>query len=157
MPPLLIHLIKAMSKKITLQDYTHITKLPVQWGDMDAARHVNNLIYLRWSESGRIAYFNAMGMNPSFSGSDTGPILAWHDCKYIFPMTFPDIAIVGVRTLEILKDRLIMESGIFSERENRIAAISKQIIVPYSYAELKKVPLPQSWKAGVEALRNAKS
>jgi len=123
---------------------------------MDAARHVNNLVYLRWSESGRIAYFNKIKVNPSFSGADTGPILGWQDCKYIYPMTFPDTAIVGVRTLEILEDRLIMESAIFSERVNRIAAVSKQIIVPYSYAELKKVPLPQSWIEGIEAFRNAK-
>ena len=31
--------------------------LPVLWGDQDAFRHVNNIVYLRWFESARIAYW----------------------------------------------------------------------------------------------------
>ena len=143
-----------MKKKITLEDYNLVEKYPVHWGEMDSARHVNNLIYLRWCESARIAYFNKIKVNSSFAGADTGPILGWQDCKYIFPMTFPDTAIVGVRTLELLEDRIIMESAVFSEKHNRLAAISKQSIIPYSYAELKKVPLPASWIEGIKALRN---
>ena len=32
-----------------------VIELPVQWGEMDAFGHVNNVVYLRWFESGRIA------------------------------------------------------------------------------------------------------
>ena len=31
-------------------------EIPVQWGDMDAAQHVNNLSYLKWVESVRIEF-----------------------------------------------------------------------------------------------------
>ena len=137
--------------KITLDDYPHLQKYPVQWGEMDAARHVNNLVYLRWAESGRIAYFNAVQINPSFEKGTIGPILGWQDCKYIFPVTFPDVIIVGTRTLEIKADRLILESGIFSEKHNRIAAISKQSIIPYDYTELKKVPIPENWINSIQS------
>jgi len=37
-------------------------ELPVQWGEMDAFQHVNNVAYLRWFESARIAYFEAAGV-----------------------------------------------------------------------------------------------
>ncbi|MGB0840559.1 MAG: acyl-CoA thioesterase [Chitinophagales bacterium] len=136
--------------KKQLAKYNVVTRYPVHWGDMDSANHVNNLIYLRWAESGRIAYFNKMGMDTGFQGGGVGPILGWQDCKYIFPMTFPDTAIVGIRTLEIKVDRLVIETAIFSERHQRIAAISKQTIIPYNYATLKKAALPEAW---VEAIK----
>ena len=131
---------------ISLESYKIKEKYPIHWGDMDAAQHVNNLMYLRWAESARIAYFKAMGITTSFAGSQTGAILGWQECKYIFPITFPDNVIVGIRCFEILEDRFKLECGIFSERHNRLAAISRQDIIPYSYSELKKVELPKAWR-----------
>lgn len=134
-----------------LKRYKVIKKYSVQWGHMDSARHVNNTVYLRWAESARIAYFEAMDMDTSFEGGGIGPILGWQDCKYIFPLTFPDVAIVGARIIEQREDRFIMECAIYSETHQRISAISKQSIIPYSYGELKKVALPQEW---VDAIKH---
>jgi len=138
--------------KEELKKYPVIVRIPVQWGDMDAAAHVNNLIYLRWSESGRIAYFEKMGMDTSFNSGEAGPILGWQDCKYIFPITYPDTAIVGIRTIEVNDRFLTMEAAIFSEKYQRIAAISLQKIIPYSYKELKRIEMPRSWAKSIEAL-----
>jgi len=135
-----------------LKQFPITIEIPVQWGDMDAARHVNNLFYLRWGESARITYFEKMDLPTSFSGK--GPILGWQDCKYIFPMTFPDTAIIGVKTTEILDDKFIMECAVFSKRHNRIAAISSQSIVPYNYLEFKKIAIPNSWIENIERLDN---
>ena len=131
--------------KITLDNYKVTKEYPVHWGDMDAAKHVNNLVYLRWAESGRIHYFEQMSMDTSFDSGDAGPILAWQDCKYIFPITYPDTIIVGVRVTEIKEDRFMLETAIFSKTHQRIAAISKQSIIPYDYNSLRKVALPTSW------------
>jgi acyl-CoA thioester hydrolase len=119
---------------------------------MDAANHVNNLIYLRWAESARIKYFEKMGMDISFGAGETGPILGWQECKYIFPITYPDTAIVGVRTIEIQEDRFFVECAVFSDRHNRIAAISKQSIIPYDYGALKKVAMPETWLEGIRRI-----
>ena len=32
----------------------------VHWGDMDAMRHVNNIIYLKWVESTRLLLFEKL-------------------------------------------------------------------------------------------------
>ncbi|PSR12023.1 MAG: acyl-ACP thioesterase [Bacteroidetes bacterium] len=132
-------------------------KIPVQWGDMDAANHVNNLIYLRWAESGRIAYFEAMGMDTTFQGGGVGPILGWQDGKYIFPMRYPDVALIGVAVLAIKADRLVMECHIYSEQHQRLAAISKQEIIPFNYAAQRKAPLPEEWLAAIEKLQARKA
>ncbi|RMG87415.1 MAG: thioesterase [Bacteroidetes bacterium] len=140
-----------------LSKYKVIERYPVHWGDMDSANHVNNLIYLRWAESGRIAYFQKIKMDTSFGGDETGPILGWQDCKYIFPVTFPDTVVVGVRVAEILDDRFMMECAVFSEKHQRIAALSKQSIIPYNYAKLKKVPLPEAWVAAIQKIESGTS
>lgn len=134
---------------LALSDFNVTAKFPTHWGDEDSARHVNNLVYLRWAETVRVIYFETMGMDASFANDAPGPILAWQDCKYIFPMTHPDVAIVGVRCVEVLEDRFVLETGIFSEQHDRIAAITRQSIVPYNYAKLAKVPLPAHWREGI--------
>ena len=49
---------KSINKmKEELKKYPVIVRLPVQWGEMDSAAHVNNLVYMRWTETGRIVYF----------------------------------------------------------------------------------------------------
>ena len=135
-----------------LKKYKVIQEYKVQWGHMDAARHVNNTVYLRWAESARIAYFEAMAMDTTFQGGGVGPILGWQDCKYIFPLTFPDTAIVGARTIEKQDDRFIMECAIYSTTHQRISAISKQSIIPYNYGALKKVDLPITWIEKINAI-----
>jgi acyl-CoA thioester hydrolase len=119
---------------------------------MDAARHVNNLVYMRWGESARLIYFEQMGMDVSFSLGSVGPILGWQDCKYIFPMTYPDTAIVGVRTFEIKSDRFILECRVVSEQQQKIAAIMQQSIVAYDYSSLEKAPLPAAWLTAIDQI-----
>ena len=139
--------------KKELENYKVITNIPVQWADMDAARHVYNLMYMRWAEAGRLLYFEKMKMDTSFSGHQ-GPILGWQDCKYIYPMTYPDTAIVGARLLEIRKDRLVIECAVFSQKHKRITALSRQEIIPYDYIDLKKIPLPNTWLEAIKKIEN---
>jgi len=133
-----------MARK-TIADYNTLFEFTVHWSDMDAANHVNNLVYIKWTETARVLYFEKIGMDISFRSAAAGPILGWQECKYIFPMTFPDTAIIGIKTKDILIDKFIIECAVFSKRHDRIAAISSQSIVPYNYKESKKVELPQSW------------
>ena len=71
--------------------------LPVQWGEMDAFHHVNNVHYLRWFESARITYFAALGIAIELDGSPKlRPILARSTIDYRAPVTFPDTVTVEV-------------------------------------------------------------
>jgi len=135
-----------------LKKYPVIEKHAVQWGHMDAAHHVNNGVYFRWLETARIEYFSQMGMDLSFSGKEIGPILGWQDCKYIFPLTFPDVAICGARVIEMREDRFIMECAVYSENHQRISALSKQSIIPYDYEKLCKAAIPEEWRQKIKSL-----
>ena len=138
--------------RVTPEDYPVQLSLPVQWADMDAAAHVNNLVYLRWAESARIVLFERIGMDLDFQTATEGTILGWQECKYIFPMTFPDTAQIGIRVLELAEHHFLVETAVFSERHGRIAAISKQKLVAYDYKAGTKIQLPEFWVERMEQL-----
>ena len=121
-------------------------EIDVQWGDMDAAQHVNNTVYLKWTESSRIYFFQKLGFGVKPKKGEVGFILGFQDCKYIFPVTFPDTVIVGVKVTDIGKDRVLLQSHVFSKKHRRLAAISNQTIVTYDYSTLQKVDVPEEMK-----------
>jgi acyl-CoA thioester hydrolase len=138
-----------------IQPYPASLEIPVQWGDMDAAQHVNNTVYLRWFESARIHYFNHLLNFMDFSGeAAVGPILAEVSCKYKIPVTFPDTVTSSAR---ILPDSLsefgfVMQHVIVSHRHGRIAAEGTARLVCYDYNALRKAPLPAALRERILAI-----
>ena len=133
-----------------LADFPIILEIPVAWGEMDAFQHVNNIIYLRYAESARIAYLEQVGLRDTMQMTGVGPILASLQCRYKFPLTYPDTARVGVRVSEIGADRFTVLFRIVSARHQRIAAEGDSVIVSYDYQAGRKVPLPPGWRAAIE-------
>ncbi|MEM7129369.1 MAG: thioesterase family protein [Chloroflexota bacterium] len=129
-----------------LNAFTCQIEIAIQWSDMDAARHVNNTIYLRWAETARIALFYQLQIGRGDPDRNIGMILGWQECKYIFPVTFPDTVSIGVRVTDVGDDRFMLECHTYSQKNNRLATISKQRIVSYDYQALSKVELPNDWR-----------
>jgi len=72
-------------------------------------------------------------------------VVAKIDCKYIRPVTYPDTVLVGVNRKEILDDRIVLETKIYSEQQDKLVAISNQQIVSYDFKRRMKAPLPLNW------------
>lgn len=127
-------------------------EVEVQWADMDAAQHVNNTVYLRWTETARIAYFIKLGTDVTPLDGSIGYILGWQDCKYIFPVTFPDQIHIGIKIIELGEDWFKMEAHFYSQKHQRIVAISKAKVVTYNYKEQRKMNLTSEMLQGIKAL-----
>ena len=122
----------------SLKNFKSIVEISVAWGDMDAAQHVNNTVYLRYGETSRIAYLSACGIDFDLKGQ--GVILAEINCKFKFPLTFPDKIWVGTRTiLETMDDYSFWtEQIIVSQKHGRISAVLSAKLVNYDFLLLKK-------------------
>jgi acyl-CoA thioester hydrolase len=123
-----------------LKQYPFIISQAVQWGEMDAANHVNNAVYMRYFETARIEFFNQIGFM-EFTGDDgIGPILAEVNCKYKAPLTFPDNIQITARILpdSITEYGFTMQHLVFSEKLQRIAAEGTSKIVCYNYQNKQK-------------------
>ncbi len=144
--------------KDILKSYPVVIEIPVAWGEMDAMQHVNNIVYFRYIESARMAYFERLGLLNQLSETGVGPILAWTSCRFRRVLTYPDSVSVGTRVTKIETDRFTMETRIVSHAMNDVAAESEGIVVTFNYREQKKVAIPPEIRERIEQLEaNARS
>lgn len=135
-----------------MNDFPVVIELPVAWGEMDAFRHVNNIVYFRYFESARVAYFEQIDFMKWFEETGIGPILASTQCRFRLPLTYPDKVLVGAKIVSIEEDRFVMKNAVFSLHHQKIAAEGEGTIVCYNFRELKKAPLPQEIKKRIQEL-----
>ncbi|PKQ70928.1 acyl-CoA thioesterase [Raineya orbicola] len=136
-----------MTEKVKqlLQGYYAVIELPVQWGDMDLAHHVNNVMYARYAESARVAYLDliAEGEAGNF-GAGIGPILAEINIQYKMPLAYPDLMYLGTKVIDFPDEfSYTMESVIISKKHERIATRAIARIVSYDYHKRQKATTPQ--------------
>ena len=125
-------------------------ELPVQWGDMDAFQHVNNVAYLRWFESARIAYFEIAGVLEGMPA--IGPILARQTIDYRLPLTYPDRLRASATAIRLGTTSFTMGLRLASEKHGKIAAEGEATLVMLDYRNGQKVPLSDALRARIEAL-----
>lgn len=135
-----------------LAGYPVIYETDVAWGEMDAFRHVNNVVYFRYFESARVAYLTATGLMASMEATGIGPILHSIGCRYRLPLTYPDRVRVGVRTLELQDDRFTLHHHLVSVRHNGVAAEGDGVVVMYDYRRHTKTTIPDELRQAIARL-----
>ncbi|MDO4591657.1 MAG: acyl-CoA thioesterase [Comamonadaceae bacterium] len=60
----------------------------VKWGDMDAMGHVNNTMYFKYMEHGRIEWLRSIGFLQLPNGQ--GPVIANAFCNFKRQLKYPD-------------------------------------------------------------------
>lgn len=137
-----------------LSDFPVLIELPVVWGEMDAYGHVNNIIYFRYFESVRIAYFERMEFMELKKTTGVGPILAQISCRFKIPLSYPDYVKVGARVPSINSDRFTLEYKMISKKHQSVAATGDSLIVCFNYLENKKVALPDDLIKKIREIEN---
>jgi acyl-CoA thioester hydrolase len=128
--------------KELISAYPVVIEIPIAWGDMDAFRHVNNIVYFKHFESARISYFEKIGFLEIMNKTNIGPILASTQCKYKIPLTYPDHVTVGAKVETIEKDRFIMKYAVISHKFKKIAALGDGVLVTFDYQNNIKALIP---------------
>lgn len=146
-----------------LQRFPVVIRLPVQWGEMDAFQHVNNVVYFRYQETSRIKYFAALTneiKDPSFdakafqAGTGLGPIMSETAVKFIYPLQAPDTILVGASAhmLDNSLNRFQMSHSIWSLTSNRLVAQGTGTVASFNYAAGKSQDFDPLIIAAVESL-----
>ncbi|MDB5310410.1 MAG: hypothetical protein JWO38_4612 [Gemmataceae bacterium] len=129
-----------------------VVELDVAWGDMDSYAHVNNVVYFRYFENARIAYFDRVGWLRSMQEEGLGPIVASTSARYRKPVSYPDHLLVGARITDIQPDRVTFEYRLASSKWTAVAAEGQAVVVSYDYRNARKCPIPEAVRAAVLAL-----
>ena len=125
-----------------LKDFTFVVDLNIQWGDMDALQHVNNIEYFNYFQAARIAYFEKIDSESVMGETRVSSILASTQCKFIYPLAYPDSITVGVRVDTMADQYFTMKYAVVSHKHQRLAAIGDAKVVVFDYVNNKKVSIP---------------
>ncbi len=120
----------------------------VQWGEMDALGHVNNANYLRWFESARIAYFEALKLGAE---SNWGPILGRATVDFRKSVKYPDVVTVFATVLKFGNTSLTMAYRAESKSLG-VVAEGEAVVVLLDTQTGAKVSLPDELKRVIEQL-----
>ena len=138
-----------------LKDFTFVVDLNIEWGDMDALQHVNNIEYLKYFQVARIAYFEKIDSESVMGETRISSILASTQCKFIYPLAYPDSISVGVRVDAMADQYFTMQYAVVSHKHQRLAAIGDAKVVMFDYANNKKVSIPNEIRKTIIAFEKA--
>lgn len=125
-----------------LEDYPIVIDMPVAWGQMDAFNHVNNVVYFRFFEDARIAYFEQIQYLQEIEKNGVGPILAQTECKFKFPVTFPDTLKLAARVSDMRDSDFTMRYVVWSQKSQKVAAEGAGKVVSYDYRNNCRTDIP---------------
>lgn len=133
-----------------LKPYRTHSKIPVQWGDMDAFGHVNNVVYIRWFETARIDLLNTYVSSVTMAAGGIGPILASIHCDYKKQLHFPDDVLVGSRCGRLGRSSIDVEHAIYSVSQQQIVATGTSVLVVFDYEANRPVRIPDDLKHQIQ-------
>lgn len=125
-----------------LVEFPALFTVPVQWSDQDAFGHINNVVYIRWFETARIAYLEQSGLERVLAAHRLGPILANVACNYRRQLLYPDTITVGGRITRLGRTSLTMSHAIYSHQQQARVADGESIIVTFDYQGQKSIEIP---------------
>jgi acyl-CoA thioester hydrolase len=130
--------------------FVHIER--VRFGDLDAMRHLNNVVFLRYFETARIAFIRSLlpQHDPSHPESEGfGLIFAECHINYRSPVYFDEEVAVECSVGEIRRSAFQV---LFTMRVGeRVAAEGYGWLVGFDYTAEKSAPLPDSFREVLES------
>ncbi len=128
-------------------DFRHFIELPVRWGDMDAFGHVNNVQYMRYLESGRIAYVEQVLGVPINAGENI--VLADIQCTFLQELHYPATVEVATRTSRLGRSSFRLACAIFRAHDSEPVLTGQGVLVWFDFARRQSLPLPDALRAAI--------
>jgi acyl-CoA thioester hydrolase len=133
--------------------YPISTEIRVKWGEMDAYQHLNNTIFIRYIEDGRIDLFEKLDMSSNMKNLSIAAILASIQCDYLAPVTYPDTIIVFSTATQTGAKKIELEHKLWSTKQNCLVAKSTGVGVYYDFKMSKSCNIPDSVVTKLAALK----
>ena len=139
-------------------DFAHRHDVEVRLSDTDAMGHVNNARYLTYVEIARVDYYERVTGNPlpiGTHGAEEGMILAEIRMTYRSPALYGETLTVETRVERIGRTSFGMVHRITAPASRygpaRLVAVSDSTLVSYDYGDEHPIPVPDEWRASMEA------
>ena len=128
------------------QAFTHVLPISVRWGDADAYGHINNVQFVRYLESGRVAYCEEVMQLKLAAGLKTGWVLAEINCCYIQQVHYPALLEVHTRISKVGNKSATVLSEIYREDEDKPVLTSTGTMVWFDIKNQHSALIPDKLK-----------
>ena len=131
---------------------TYVHRERVRFGDLDAMRHLNNVVFLRYFETARIAFMRDLFPDHDPAHPETsrsGLIFAECHIRYRSPVHFDEDVAIECSVGEIRRSAFQMNFTM--SVEDRLAAEGYGWLVGFDYEAQAAAPLPEPLREALEA------
>lgn len=129
---------------------------PIRFGDLDAMRHLNNVEFLRFFETARIAFMQSVfpDHDPAAPTGDFGLIFAEAHIAYRSPGRFGEVVRTWIRPGAIARSSFRVEFEMRADDpvagpDGRLMAEGYGVLVGYDYGAGRSMPLPEPVRAAL--------
>ncbi len=132
-------------------EYAMRTDIRIDWSDLDALGHVNNLTIMRYMQTARALYLEKLGVFPTEKGVEIGPIMASVTGQFKKQLYYPGSVAVLSSIDEVKTTSMRMRHVVINE-ENQIAAEGHDIIVMFDFGRNVKQAIPSEVRERIESI-----
>ena len=131
-------------------------ELRIDWSELDAFGHVNNLEIMKYIQAARLNYLEKVGLMKLHDDENKGPILASIHCQFRKPLFYPGQVVVLSKVEYIKNTSFKVQHEIFNE-SNELVAEAQDIIVFYDFTKKHKIAITTQIKQKIESMENSHS
>ena len=130
-----------------LEGYPLVSRFSVPFADVDMMRHVNNVAYIRWTETMRSEYF-AQVMRTPING-DHGMIQATINFTYERQLVYREQIAIGCKIPRIGNKSFDFEYEIWSDTHGHRAAHGITTMVAFDFVRDQTIVVPEDWRKAI--------
>ena len=127
----------------------------IDWSEMDVFGHVNNVMFMKYTQASRVNYWEKIGLDGNFTSKVVGPILASTACQFKKPLFYPGTIVVKAKVDFIKNTSFGISHQIYNEK-NELCAEAQDVIVTYDFEKNEKINVPDWLRKKIEELQKQK-
>lgn len=135
-----------------MDKYACRLELRIDWSEIDAFGHINNLAIMKYAQSARANYLDILGLMKMQAEQKKGPILASISCQFKKPLFYPGHVTVCTKVETVKNTSFGLVHEILNDKGD-LAAQAADIIVFYDFSGDTKLALPKELRDRLEADR----
>lgn len=117
-------------------------ELRIDWSDLDMYKHVNNISFMRYMQSGRLNFWEASGIYEMYENTNMGTMLVSTHCDFKKSLYYPGKAIVKTR-IDFIKNSSFGLKHLILNDTNEVCAEGKDVVVCYDFEKDKTFRIPE--------------
>ncbi len=125
-----------------LSDYKLSIDLRIDWSDLDMYKHVNNLTFIRFMQTGRAQFWEAAGLTKLYEETNKGPMMVSTHCDFKKSMYYPGTAIVKTK-LAFIKNSSFGLDHIILNENMEICAEGRDVAVCFDFNINETYTIPE--------------